>query len=232
MPWITLRNKRRVKIDRQGRIVQGVARDAKGVHVRDLVPFMSEYRDLEQGGCDVAGDYLYEKRRDGSEILRDRLGRALPARFPRKKVAIEALLVANPELFDFVQTNWGSDSQAYKQWISRGQRGSKPQAAAGDGRFDPINVRFNLTKHRRCGSLLEALYVTIPSSYRWEDINPDQLWPLEEVVGFHIEPPMEAIRLPLTRETVETCQVERKERKADLFDRARHGRLAPKDVPF
>ena len=232
MPWITLHNKRRVKIDRHGRIVQGIAREARGVHVRDISPFMAEYRDLEASACDSTGEYQYTRRKNGAEILRDRNGRTLPARFPRKEIAIEALLDANPELYDFVQYNWGSDSQAFKQWITHNQRGPKPQSSIGDGRFDPINVRFNLRGHHRCGSLLEALYITIPQSHRWEDITPDQLWPLEEVVGFRITPPLEALRLPITREMVTTCQIERKERKADLLERARHGRLPPKNVPF
>ena len=233
MPWITLRNKRRVKIDRQGRIVQGIAKDAKGVHVRDLSPFMDEYRDIEGADCSHTGDFDYETRKNGTEILRDaRTHQAIPARFPRKEVAIEALLDANPELYEFVQLNWGSDSQEYERWMENHRRGQKPQLMPGDGRFDAINTRFNLTGPHRCSSMLEALYLTIPSTGLWEDLDPGRLWPLEEVTGLHLEPPMRSMQLPLVREMVTTCKVEHDERKKDLLDRAKSGRLSPRNVPF
>lgn len=231
--WITLRNKRRVQIDSEGRVVKGIARDARGVHVRDLVPFLSEYRELEGTDCSLGeGGTRYEKRRGGAEILRDRSGRPVRARFATKETAIEALLVANPQLFDFVQSNWGSDSQAFKSWLKNGQRGPKPQLGPGDGRFDPINVRYGLTGRRRCSSFLEALYVVIPSTYRWEDITPERLWPLAECVGFDVQPPEEALRLPVAREEAAECSEAKHNRHDELIRRAREGRLVPRDVPF
>jgi len=100
------------------------------------------------------------------------------------------------------------------------------------GRFDPINVLHDLRGYRRCSSYLEALYVTIPSSRLWEDLTADRLAPLEECVGFKIEPPAESVLRPLVREAVDECQVEKTGRRSDLVRRARAGRLSRTDVPF
>jgi hypothetical protein len=230
--WVTLRNKRRVQIDENGRIVRGISREARGVHVRDLSPFLHELRDLESADCSrSSGGYAYEER-GKREILRDRSGEAISPRYERKMEAVEALLESNPMLFEFVQENWGNDSQAYRHWLEGGQRGSKPQLGAGDGRFDPINLRFDLRGHRRCSSMLGALVVTIPGTYRWEDITPDRLWPLEEVVGFRISPPEQSLLLPMVREQVKECRAEKLERHDVLLETARHGRLPREDVPF
>jgi len=231
--WVTLRNGRRVQIDEHGRILKGISKEARGVHVRDLVPFMAETRELAGTDCSVGeGGVRYRRCRGGAEILRDGQGRPIRARFASKKEAVAALLNANPQLYEFVQQNWGSDSQAFKDWLRRGQRGPKPQLGPGDGRFDPINVRFGLEGYRRCSSFLEALYVTIPSTCRWEDITPDRLWPLAECVGFELQPPEESLRLPIAREATTECEDEKKSRHDDLIGRARGGRLPPRDVPF
>jgi hypothetical protein len=174
----------------------------------------------------------HEIRRGGREILRDPRGHSLSPRYPRKEVAIEALLRDNPRLHEFVEENWGSDSQAYRSWLANRQRGPKPQLAPGDGRFDPINVAHDLRGPRRCSSFLEALYVTVPSTYRWEDITPDRLWPLEECVGFQVSPPAESTRLPLAREETRECKTKKKEIHEALLHRATTGRLPPRDVPF
>jgi hypothetical protein len=80
--------------------------------------------------------------------------------------------------------------------------------------------------------MLDALFVTIPSSRRWEDLTPDQLWPLEECVGFSISPPEASLMRPLVREAVATCRTEKANRREDLVERARSGRLPPRGVPF
>jgi hypothetical protein len=230
--WITLGNKRRVMIDESGRIVRGLARIASGVHVRDLSPFLGELRDLDAADCaQNAGGYSYDDR-GGREIVRDGRGRTVSPRFSRKQEAVESLLEQNPALAEYVQANWGSDSQAYLRWLRGGQRGPKPAIGPGDGRFDPIDVRHGLAGHRRCSCLLDALFVTIPSSRRWEDLTPDQLWPLEECVGFSISPPEASLMRPLVREAVATCRTEKANRREDLVERARSGRLPPRGVPF
>jgi hypothetical protein len=194
---------------------------------------MDEYREIESSDCRHTGEYEFDSRKDGTEILRNsRTHQVIPTRFPRKEVAIEALLEANPGLREFVETNWGSDSQEYERWIRNGRRGSKPRLMPGDGRFDAINTRFNLTGPHRCSSMLEALYLTIPPTNLWEDLDPGRLWPLEEVVGFNLEPPMQSIQRPLVRDMVTTCRIEHDERKKDLLDRAKSGRLPPRNVPF
>lgn len=230
--WVTLGNRRRVQIDQQGRLVKGISRDARGVHVRDLPAFMGMHRELSAVDCEGrSGDY--QLRNQGlREILRDRQGAVISPRYSRKDEAIEALCRDNPRLLDFIQENWGGDSQAFAHWLQGSQRGPKPQLAPGDGRFDPINERWNLRGYRRCSSFLEALYITIPSSRRWEDITPDRLWPLEECVGFQLNPPEESMRLPVTRQAVEACHAEKDERMEDLLESAHRSRLAPKDVPF
>jgi hypothetical protein len=230
--WITLSNRRRVQVDERGRIVKGISRDARGVHVRDLPAFMGEHRELTGTDCQRGADYSLRTDRARRETLRDRQGRVVSPRYQRKDEAIEALFRANPPLLDFVQANWGSDSQAYQQWLRGGMRGPKPQLMAGDGRFDPINVRWNLRGPRRCSSFLEALYVTVPSTYRWEDITPDRLWPLEECVGFRLDPPEEAVLRPAVRQAVEACQSEKEERLGDLLATSRRSRLRPRNVPF
>lgn len=230
--WVTLRNKRRVMIDEHGRIVRGIARVAAGVHVRDLPPFMGELRELEATDCArSSGGYSYDDR-GGREVLRDRSGRPVSPRFSRKQEAVEVLLEANPELAEYVQANWGSDSQAYLRWLRGGQRGPKPQVGAGDGRFDPIDASHDLSGHRRCSCVLEALFITIPSSRRWEDITTDRLWPLEESVGFRVSPPEQSLVRPLVREAVGACRAEKAEREEELVRRARRGRLPPRHVPF
>jgi hypothetical protein len=238
MRWVTLGNHRKVALDDNGRVVRGLPQDARGVHVRDLSPFMREYRELASANCSLEPDpegRRYQRTSGGREVLRGRGGEVLPARFETRDEALEALLRDNPRLENFVQDNWGNDSQAYKKWVLGGRRGGKPQLGHGDGRFDPINVSHNLTGTRRCSSYLEALYVSMPTSRRWEDLTPDQLWPLSECVGFEVYPPSEACRLPNAREARETCEVEKAARTEDLLDRAKRGRLVDDDddpVPF
>jgi hypothetical protein len=230
--WVTLGNHRRVQIDQRGRLVKGISREARGVHVRDLSTFMGDLRELSNTDCQIAGDYSLRTDRGSRETLRDRRGNVVSPRYLRKDVAIESLCRDNPQLFDFVQQNWGGESQAFLHWLRGRQRGPKPQLSPGDGRFDPINERWNLRGYRRCSSFLEALYITVPSSRRWEDITPDRLWPLEECVGFRLNPPEEAMRLPATRQSVEACQSEKSARHDDLVETARRSRLPPKNVPF
>lgn len=194
---------------------------------------MHDLRELNRSDCSLnVGGYSYEDH-GIREVVRNRAtGRTVSTRYGKKMDAVEALLAANPTLHDFVQANWGSDSQQYKQWLAGGQRGSKPQLGPGDGRFDAINVAFDLRGGRRCSSMLEALFVTIPSSGRWEDITPERLWPLEECVGFRISPPEEALLRPLVRENVRECREVKAERLSNLLTMARGGRLPREDVPF
>jgi hypothetical protein len=230
MRWVTLGNHRKVALDNNGRVVRGFPQDARGVHVRDLSPFMKEYRDLTSANCSLGPEGTqYHQTRGGREVLLGRGGEVLPARFETRDEALEALLRDNPHLENFVQDNWGNDSQSYKNWVLGGRRGPKPQLGRGDGRFDPINVSHNLTGARRCSSYLEALFVSMPSSRRWEDLTQNQLWPLSECVGFEVYPPSEAYRLPNARIEREVCEFEKAARTEDLLDRARQGRLVDGD---
>lgn len=129
MRWVTLGNHRRVALDDDGRVVRGLPHDARGVHVRDLSPFMREYRDLTSADCSRSTEGKQYRRTPGSrEVLRGRGGEVMPARFESKDEALEALLRDNPLLERFVQDNWGSDSQAYKNWVLGGRRGPKSPA--------------------------------------------------------------------------------------------------------
>lgn len=231
--WITLSNRRRVQVDEDGRLVKGLCRDARGVHVRDLSPFMSRERDLMVSDCSRQGDVVLEERRDGSTRFRDRAGRPISPRFASKEEGVRALLEANPALQDHVQANWGTESQLYHAWVRSGRRGKKPPPLPGDGRFDPINVRLDLRGGRRVSSILEALYASVPDSRRWEDFTEDLLWPLEESVGFRLELPAETVLLASTRESVKTCREAKQEARDDLLERARSGRLVPdEEIPF
>jgi hypothetical protein len=231
--WVTLSNRRRVQIDKDGRIVKGIHLDARGVHVRDLPAFMSRERDLLASDCSRQGALVVETRSDGSTRFRDRSGRAVSPRFATKEVGVTSLLEANPELQEFAQANWGSDSQHYHEWVRSGRRGPKPRPLPGDGRFDPISERLNLRGSRRVASILEALYASVPESRRWEDFTPDLLWPLEECVGFRLDLPEETVLLATSREAVTSCRSARQDAREDLLARVRSGRLvADEEIPF
>jgi hypothetical protein len=128
-----------------------------------------------------------------------------PLRFDRKAEAVAELLDTNPELRDLVERDCGSGCRSFRDWQDGGRRGPKPRAAAGDGRFDSLNEQWERrTPGRKVASWLEALYVTAPSSRRWEDLE-ERLPPLEDAAGFRLALPSRAERIAVARVDAERC---------------------------
>lgn len=132
---------------------------------------------------------------------------ARPRTFRRKREAVRALLDANPELASLVESDCGGDCTAYTHWAEkRGRRGPKPRARPGDGRFDPLNERFEKrTPGRKVASWREALDVTAPTSRHWEDFAP-RVPVLEEATGLRLNLPARAEAVHRARLLAAQCQ--------------------------
>lgn len=134
------------------------------------------------------------------------LREARPQTFRRKKEATRALLDANPELLQLVESDCGHDCTAYLAWTGHGRRGPKPRRRKGDGRFDPLNERFDLrTPGRQVASWREALDVTAPTSRRWEDFEP-RIAVLEEATGLRLAGPARTEAIARARAAARQCQ--------------------------
>jgi hypothetical protein len=129
-----------------------------------------------------------------------------PQTFRRKREATRALLDANPELLQLVESDCGHDCTRFTAWADGGRRGPKPRARAGDGRFDALNERHELrTPARKVGSWREALAVTAPSSRRWEDFGP-RVEVLEEATGLRLAGPERTEAIGRARAWAAECQ--------------------------
>ena len=215
--WVTLKSGTTVKLDQDGRVVAGGPANWQGVHVRDLPTLSKQIRELESTDCEA----LSACRKCG-------------ATFPHKEAGARALLEANPELQQYLQDNWGSDSQAFRNWHNAGRRGTKPQLGDGDGRFDALNERWEMKGARRVSSWLEAVYVTVPRSRKWDDFE-DRIPVLEEATGLSLRLPEDAEKRRLSKLSAQECREGLDARIDELVGRARAARLAADpggEVPF
>lgn len=129
-----------------------------------------------------------------------------PQTFRRKREATRALLDANPELLQLVESDCGQDCKRYAAWSDGGRRGPKPRARAGDGRFDALNERLELrTPARKVASWREAIAVTAPSSRRWEDFD-GRIEVLEEATGLRLSGPERTEAIARARALAGECQ--------------------------
>lgn len=218
LAWVTLRNGRRVGLDDEGRVRAGLPEDFHGVHVADVSPLSRELRQID---------------RDERDCVADVAG-AAPKTFKTAAAGARALLEANPELAELLEADCSQDCLAYRAWIGRGRRGRKPVAGPGDGRFDALNERLELKGHRRVGSWLEAVHVTVPPSRRWSDFS-GRLPALEEATGLRLELPAAAETSARALEDARACGDRADELHADAVGRARAGRISTEDlagVPF
>ena len=214
--WTTLKNGKRLKLDNEGRIVAGMPSRYHGTHIRDLSTLSHEERELHGIDCnDLRGQPCHHCRRT----------------FRTKDEAFLAILEANPELHTLQQSEFGAYDQAWLKWQRNGRRGPKPRTPITDGRLDAVNEFFNLRGKNRVGSFTEAIYYVIPSSKRWEDLDVDQLAPLSEAAGMTINPPTQAMQQHAGKLSVEECERDVDRRLAELFERAKAGRLPPPATP-
>lgn len=147
---------------------------------------------------------LAERQVDDCERSARRFGR--PTTFKLKAEAVRGLLDVNPELMNLVESDCGHDCAAYVTWANGGRRGPKPRARKGDGRFDPLNERWERrTPGRKVASWKEALAVTAPSSRRWADF-AERLPVLEEAVGFRLNLPERTERATMAQAAGSRCQ--------------------------
>ena len=214
--WITLRNKRRVLIDRQGRIAAGLPDAFAGVDVRDVSPLSRSLKQIDEQSAEC-----------------ETPAAAGPKTFRTADSAARELVDANPELAELLETDCSHDCERYRAWVRRGRRGPKPLSGPGDGRFDALNERLELKGKRRVSSWLEAVHVTVPPSRRWADFS-DRLPALEEATGLSLNLPAQAEALHLDAGAQSACRDRADEEAADLIARARAGRLGDdgEAVPF
>ncbi len=123
--WVTLRNHRRVLLDREGRIGAGLPDSYHGVDVRDVAPLSRKLRALEASEQECETQVAAPRAKT----------------FPSASQAAKALIAANPELAQVLEDDCSHDCQAYRAWLRRGRRGPKPAPSPGDGRFDALNER-------------------------------------------------------------------------------------------
>lgn len=207
--WRTLRNGKRIKLDAEGRIVAGMPSRYHGTNVRDLNKLSHEERALEGIDCDdMRGGHCHTCKKT----------------FRTKDEAFLALMEANPDLHALQQSEFGAYDAAFLKWQRGGRRGPKPRTPITDGRLDAVNEHYDLRGASRVGSFTEAIYHAIPSSRRWEDLEA-RLPPLADAAGVPINPPAESIQLSVGKMAVEDCEREVDRRLAELFERAKAGRL-------
>lgn len=210
--WVTLKNRRRVLLDQEGRIVAGLPPDFAGVSVQDVSPLSSSARTI---AAEASTSCRPSKR-----------GQT----FSTSDAAVRELLDANPRLRQLLEDDCSHDCTKYRAWLNHGRRGPKPMAGPGDGRFDALNERLELKGRRRVGSWLEAVYVTAPPSRRWADFGP-RAEALSEATGFPIALPDRAEAFELDDAAAAACEDRAASEIDDLFARARGGRLVD-EVPF
>jgi hypothetical protein len=209
--WITLKNGKRLKVDNDGRIVAGLPSRYHGTHVRDLSALTHQERELQGIDCEDLRTHCHTCRKT----------------FRSKDEAFLALMEANPDLHQLQQSEAGAYDLAFLKWNRNGRRGPKPTTPITDGRLDAINEYFNLRGKNRVGSFTEAIYYVIPKSRRWADLDVDQLGPLSEAAGMTINPPTQAMQQHAGQLSVEECERDVDRRIADMFERAKSGRLPP-----
>ncbi len=223
--WVTMAN-RPVLIDPEGRIEGGgVPSDWRGVHIQDVAPVARELRSLE----------------DAADQCEQPTGRAT---FPSIEAGVSALLDANPDLVAFLEAECGSqECDRYRRWVAAGRRGRKPRAHPSEGRFDLLNELYDKRKPgQKVASWLEAVYVTVPKSRRWEDFEP-RINVLAEATGVPVVAPEESQALEMAAGDVQACQAAAERRIDDVLQAAKEGRhgmgpetaeswQADDDVPF
>lgn len=225
-PWITLKrrsksgHRQRVFIDDDGRIRKGLPATYEGVHIRDLSGVSKEIR----------------KTRKKAAREEKRYFKRIAATFRSKDEAFAELLRANPELLTFLESEHGATDSEYRAWRRRGFRGAKPAGAFSrdDGRYDAINEYFDLSGQKAISSFTEAVYVTLPSSKRWDDL-ADRLPVLEEATGLRLSLPAKAEGRTIAKAERERFHAGTEEAIEALLARARRGRLSDRDddgVPF
>lgn len=207
--WVTLRNRRRVELDRKGRIVRGLPAEFEGVDVRDVSALSHEMRSLQSAEAECAASVMTRR----------------PRTFPSAAGAAKELIAANPPLAQLLESDCSHDCVRYRQWLQRDRRGPKPQAGPGDGRFDALNERLELHGRRRVGSWLEAVHVTVPPSRRWEDFAP-RLEVLEEATGLRLNLPDAAEAFAGDAAAAAACAERADDAAGELLNAARAGRLA------
>ncbi len=214
--WTTLKNGKRIKLTSDGRIVQGMPSRYHGTHIRDLAKLSHEERKLQGIDCDDLRAHCH----------------ACKKTFRSKDEAYAAILRINPELEELRSSEFGQYDIAFLKWQRNGRRGPKPRTPITDGRLDAINDFYNLRGIQRVGSFTEAIYHTIPTSKRWEDLAP-RLTLLEEASGLHINPPDELVRLEVGKLDAAACEEEIDRKLAALFEQARSGRVddKPAELP-
>lgn len=216
--WVTLHNHRRVLLDKAGRVAGGLPDTFQGVDVRDISPLSRKLRALEAS-----------ERECRTEVAAPRA-----KTFPSANQAAKALIAANPELGELLESDCSHECLAYRAWLNRGRRGPKPIAGPGDGRFDALNERLELRGPRRVGSWLEAVHVTVPPSRRWADF-ADRMPALEEATGLRLDLPAHAEDLARAELDREACADRADSEARDLVKRARRGRVADEvedETPF
>jgi hypothetical protein len=206
--WVTLSNHRRVLLDQDGRVARGLPGIFQRVHVRDLTALSTGVRQTEQE----------------AQACERTARRRHPRTFRTSEEAVRALLDVNPGLVDFLEHECARQCDTYRAWIRRGRRGSKPVRHISDGRFDPIEIALELRGKRRISSWLEAVFVTVPPSRRWEDFN-QRLQYLADATGLRLALPDPAERLQVVSGEIEHCQTVAAQRIQRLIELARAARL-------
>jgi hypothetical protein len=215
--WVTLSNRRRVMLDESGRVAAGLPDTYQGVDVRDIAPLSRKLRALEASEQECRAEVTAPRAKT----------------FPSASQAAKALVAANPELAQLLESDCSHDCVAYRHWLNRGRRGPKPAPSPGDGRFDPLNERLELHGRRKVGSWLEAVHVTVPPSRRWSDFR-DRLPALEEATGLRLELPEAAEALERADVDRQACADRTDLEMRELVGTARAGRLADAEeaIPF
>jgi hypothetical protein len=212
--WVTLSNHRRVLIDEEGRILRGLPEMFERVDVRDVSAL----------GKGVRGAERDEQTCEATARRRH------PRTFRTTEDAVRALLEVNPQLVDFLEMECSRTCDQYATWVRRGRRGPKPLPIYGDGRFDAIEVPLELDGKRQISSWLEAVYVTVPPSRRWEDFH-ERLQYLADATSLRLALPDPAERLHLESTEAERCRSAANQRIQELIELARAARLPGAEPP-
>lgn len=152
--------------------------------------------------------------------------------FRRSDQGLRALLGANPQLAELLQTDCSNDCKAYRGWRRNGRRGPKePPRSSGEGRFDALDIALERRGKRRITSWLEALYAAVPPSRRWREFR-DRAPPLAEATGEDVLLPDPAYRLEDDARAFEACHAEAEELARSLRHGRREKRRTLEDAPL